>query len=231
MEKFLIPLVKRGESGPSQDNVLWQNENVYVMDNHRLALWCWFQKMEKGKRYNLLHIDAHPDLSESALLSNHSDLWSMSLDDYRNTWQKEVNLPLFRWDNYIEIFLKKYPELVGKTVSATHFLGSNKSLSEEIKAYDLAKFMREVFSGKKYVNDLDWIVNLDLDYFFSAASEKLQLFSDEYIQLISEMLHEGLRLGGIKILTIALSPECCGSWEKAEMLLGKISEKYKKVFR
>jgi len=223
MSQFLIPLVNRGESASSKDNVLWQKDNIFVMDNHRLALWCWFQVLEKKKSYNLFHIDAHPDMSESALKNFNHDLWSLSLDDYRATWQEDINLPLFRWDNYLEIFLRKYPELIGVTLSSTHHLGSSKELSEEIKPFDLVKRIHEIFSGKKYVNDLGWIVNLDLDYFFSAAPEKFELFSEEYVSSIALSIKSGLSSGMISALTISLSPECCGSWEKAELMLEKFS--------
>ena len=225
MINFLIPFNSRGESGASSDNVLWQNENVYVMDNHRLALWCWFQKMEKGRRYNLLHIDAHPDLSESALRESvQHNIEEMSLETYRKLWQDEVNLPLFRWDNYLEYFLKKYPEQVGKTISATHHLGSKKELSEEIRDYDLVKFASGLFSEKKYINDLPWIVNLDLDYFFSAAPEKLELFSHSFVKSLSKSIRQGLENGMVQVLTISLSPECCGSWDKAEEMLEFLGE-------
>ncbi len=223
MKEILIPLLNRGFSGPSEDNILTREKNIYVMDNHRLALWSWFQEIKKGERYNLLHIDAHPDLNESALKHFHHDLWEMSLDEYRFLWQDDINTPLFRWDNYLEVFLKNYPECVGLTMSATHHLGSTKELSVEIKPFDLVKSCSEIFSEKKYVNDLGWIVNLDLDYFFSATPEKLQLFSDEYIGNIADSLQMGLENGMIKVLTIALSPECCGGWDKAEMMLEKVS--------
>lgn len=223
MSKFLIPLIKRGDSASSKDNVLWNDENIYVMDNHRLALWCWFQKMKKGQRYNLFHIDAHPDLSESALKYFHHDLWSMTLAEYREAWQEDINMPLFRWDNYIEVFLQKYPELVGKTVSATHHLGSSKELSEEVRAYDLVKYLKGLFSGERFVNDLPWIMNLDLDYFFSAAPEKLALFSDEVVGELSRIIQMGLENKMIEVFTISLSPECCGSWEKAEAMLSQFS--------
>jgi hypothetical protein len=221
---ILIPLKNRGESTSSSDNLLWENNSIYVMDNHRLALWCWFQKLEINKRYNLFHIDAHPDLSESALKNFNHDLWNMSLDSYRTCWQSDVNLPLFRWDNYLEIFLKKYPELVGVTISATHHLGSSKELSQEVKPYELIKVFGEIFTNKKYVNDFEWIVNLDLDYFFAAQPLKIKLFSDEYIEALANLIKQGLNNGLIKVLTISLSPECCGSWENAELMLAKFSK-------
>lgn len=222
---FLIPLVERGPSTSHQDNVLWNEGSVFVMDNHRLALWCWFQKLKKNKKYNLFHIDAHPDMNESALKHFNHDLWSMPLSEYRTTLQQDINTPLFRWDNYLEIFLRNYPEVLGKTFSATHQLGSDKKLSEEIRPLHLARFCHSVFSGQQFVNDLPWIVNLDLDYFFSSAPQKFELFSDEYIDSISKSLKTGLDNGMIDILTISLSPECCGSWEKAEAMLGKFHRK------
>lgn len=221
---FLIPLIFRGESASSQDNFLWQEKNIFVMDNHRLALWCWFQMMQKGKRYNLFHIDAHPDMNESALKYFNHDLWSLSLDDYRNAWQDDINMPLFRWDNYIEVFLKNYPELIGQTISATHHLGSGKELAEEVKPYDLVKKLNEIFSGKKFINPYPWIFNLDLDYFFSAAPEKMELFADDFIQSIGDSINLGLKNGLIETLTISLSPECCGSWARAEIMLSKFSK-------
>jgi hypothetical protein len=220
---FLIPLNHRGPSVSSNDNFLWREKNIFVMDNHRLALWSWFQVMQTGQRYNLFHIDAHPDMSESALKYFNHDLWTLSLEDYRNAWQADINMPLFRWDNYVEIFIRKYPGLVGHTMSATHHLGSAKGLLEEVKPFDLAKKLNEIFSGDKFINDLPWIMNLDLDYFFSATPEKLELFSEDYILSIAHSIKQGLTDGVIAVLTISLSPECCGSWEKAESMLKKFS--------
>jgi len=223
MSKFLILLKNRGESASSTDNFLWRDKNIFVMDNHRLALWCWFQAMKKGQRYNLFHIDAHPDMSESALKYFSHDLWSMSLEDFRTTWQEDINMPLFRWDNYIEIFLQKYPAQVGHTVSATHHLGSGKGLSEEVKPYDLLKRMNEIFGGEKYVNELPWIFNLDLDYFFSAAPEKVELFNDAFVKSLGESIKSGIENRMIEVLTVSLSPECCGSWKNAESMLEKFA--------
>jgi hypothetical protein len=221
--KYLIPLIQKGESAASTDNFLWQKGNVFVMDNHRLALWCWFQVLEKTKKYNIFHIDAHPDMSESALKFFCHDLWEMPLAEYRSTWQDDINMPLFRWDNYLEIFLRKYPGLIAMTLSSTHHLGSSKELSSEIKPFDLVKKLNEIFSGKNYFNESTWIVNLDLDYFFSAAPEKLPLFSSEYVESVANSLKIGLASGLIAALTISLSPECCGSWEKSEEMLTKFS--------
>jgi len=223
-KKIFIPLTTRGASADSRDNFLASVDNIFVMDNHRLALWCWFQKIQKAERYNLFHIDAHPDLSESGLKEFNHDLWTISLDDYRSAHQKEVNSPLFRWDNYIEIFLQKYPENVGHTISATHHLGSTKDLKEVVKPIDLVRRLDDLFSERIYLNDLPWIVNLDIDYLFSSRPQKLPLFSEEYVEAVALSIKRGLDNGMIKVLTIALSPECCGGWEKAEVMLKRFQQ-------
>ncbi len=222
MKINLIPFAARGPSGDSLDNLLTKENNIYVMDNHRLALWCWFQSIKKAKRYNLFHIDAHPDMSQSGLADSHQDLWNLSLEEYRTALQVDINTPLFRWDNYLEIFLQKYSDNVGHTISATHHLGSNKGLQEEVKPLELIKRLDDIFSEKIYVNNLTWIVNLDLDYFFSSRPQKLQLFSDEFIDALTMSIRQGLDNGAIEVLTVALSPECCGGWDKAFGMLTKV---------
>jgi hypothetical protein len=67
-------------------------------------------------------------------------------------------------------------------------------------------------------------VNLDIDYFFSSQPQKLALFSDEFVDAVACTLKKGLGNGMIKVLTIALSPECCGGWEKAESMLLKFQK-------
>ena len=69
-------------------------------------------------------------------------------------------------------------------------------------------------------------MNLDLDYFFSAAPEKIQLFGDDFIEGLNKAIRLGLDNGMIDVLTISLSPECCGSWEKAEEMLLKFGVKF-----
>lgn len=44
--------------------MLWQNEKVYVMDNHLSAAWCWLQSCDPEKKYNFMHIDRHYDMLE-----------------------------------------------------------------------------------------------------------------------------------------------------------------------
>ena len=58
---WLLPWKERGASGALKDNFLWRSERLYVMDNHRLALWCWFQHIEEWHNWTYVHIDRHFD--------------------------------------------------------------------------------------------------------------------------------------------------------------------------
>lgn len=231
---YLIPFLSRGFSGSVADHLLYKSKEVplYVMDNHRLAMWCWFDALKdvhagKSGEYNLLHIDAHPDLSTIGLDQfNHdqSDVSQLTLEEYRQYWDHEHNIPLIRWDNYLTFFLHRYQNLVKNhnTFSATHKMGSSKTLHHDILPHELVRFMDNYLGEKIFYNTNKWIVNLDLDYFFSPQPDKLIIFSDEFLNRIAKVLKAGLDNGSIEVLTIALSPECCGSWEKAESLLSKM---------
>lgn len=221
---FLIPFKGRNQSEKTHDNILFQEKNIYIMDNHRLALWCWFQKLDINESYNLFHIDAHPDMAYSAndvFLNKKIDMWSLSLNEYQTLMQENYNIPLFRWDNYIQVLLNFYPQLVKKenTYSATHKVGSEETLAVDISSHRLLSELNGIFFGQKFINENKWIVNLDLDYFYSSLPDKTPMFSTEYLSACAHSLKSGLDNGMIRVLTIALSPECCGGWEKAEQIL------------
>jgi hypothetical protein len=61
MGEWLIPWRERGYSGQVRDNLLWRLDRLYVMDNHRLALWCWWQRLPESERWHYLHVDCHYD--------------------------------------------------------------------------------------------------------------------------------------------------------------------------
>lgn len=70
-----------------------------------------------------------------------------------------------------------------------------------------------------------WIVNLDLDYFFHSSDDGcIQILSDEYIRILAQKLRNCKH--SINVLTIALSPECCGNWGNAIHALNVFMEAY-----
>lgn len=229
MEIKHIPLIQKSLSTDISDNFFYQYDNIYLMDNHRLALWAWIREIDLGKKYNLIHIDAHPDMSKAAIndyQNKNLKIENMSLDEYRTIEQDQFKVPLFRWDNYLPIFQYAYAKnFINETsLSFTHHQGSKEALANDLESIYLLREMENIFTDKIFINDNQWIVNLDLDYFFASQPSKTFLFSDEYISLIGKYLKIGLDKKIIKVLTIAFSPECCGSWENAEFAFNKLNK-------
>lgn len=230
MGKYLFKKDTFSESMNISDNFLFLRDNIYVMDNHRLALWCWYQSLKKGEQYNLIHVDAHPDMSVSGLNyfnSQNFDLSRMSLDEYRNILDPEINQPLFRWDNYLRFFMDKSEFIFDSSISFTHKLGSNATLKYDYSTSFLLKIFGDIFLERKYINDKLWIVNLDIDYFISNQPDKIMMFSDEYIDALIECIIKGCEKKMIEVVTIALSPECCGSWENSLRVFSKFNKNLK----
>lgn len=63
MPEFLVPFKGRNQTSMFGVNVLWRERNVYIMDNHRCALWCWLQEIPGEDRLSVFHVDAHYDLA------------------------------------------------------------------------------------------------------------------------------------------------------------------------
>lgn len=204
------------------------------MDNHRAAIWCWANRLSStiNKDYDLFHIDKHYDTLDSQL-----DLWISKLNSGNSVDQMTVYeflecayhhpdmgtdlFPLFRWDNYIPIFIKLYPNLIHDIYFSTHGSGTLPSWIEaqEVSPWKTHEFIEWKFSE----NSRDWIINLDLDYFYYKNDEQYsQLFSDEYINSLCSIIQRHISTNTDSILTISLSPECCGGWVNAETMLKKV---------
>lgn len=217
--KTLIPLINKKSSKDIDDNCLFSPiKNCYVMDNHRLALWCWLQSV--STKSNLIHIDAHPDLSRSGVEKYNRQthpIEKMTLDEYRFLKQEEFNVPLFRWDNYLTFFCEYYQDFINQdqSYSFTFKMGSQKKLTHDCEAIYLLSFIEGIVSNKKFYNLDPWILNLDLDYFFSSAPQKILMFSEDYLQELGRLIRIGVDQRIISVFTMALSPECCGSWDNA----------------
>ncbi len=240
-----IPLKVRGFSGPYNDNCLFQKEitktqSIYVMDNHRLALWCWLSLMYdlppsdqsesfNCSKFNFLHIDAHPDQSTFGKdichdILTREKLLNLTLEEFRAIQNPLTHTPLFQWDNYLEIFLDYFSDRVPRelTWSCTHHHGSSKELYHPLESQELIQFLDRHFTDKVYLNDFPWIINIDLDYFFTKAPHKIPMYSESYLEKIRECFLEGLLRHKIAMMTVSLSPECCGSYDHAESVLKKI---------
>jgi hypothetical protein len=221
---WLVPFKGRNYSGCYKQNFLWNKDNVYIMDNHRAALWCWFQHISKNEKIDFIHIDKHTDTLQSKLdewIVVCPDLWSIKLDDYLSFIHKHIDIPLFSWDNYGSIFLGKYGHLVNRCIFATHKVGDkpNFESTEQTNVWNVPGNLNDWIEGSRN----KWIVNLDLDYFFyECDSETYSIFlSDNYIEQIFNSIKKQLVDGKILCFTMCLSPECCGGWKAAEEICRK----------
>jgi len=216
-QKWLIPFKGRNYSGATYQNFLWKDDDkkIYIMDNHRSALWCWLQEIDLKQKIHYFHLDRHYDCLNANLdvwLNYCSDIEQMSISDYLELkYDKEY--PVFLWDNYGSIFLKKYENIIQHSLFLTYKEGDNPrtaSISEE-NAVDLLENL-------EYWTDRgNWIFNIDLDYFFYKQGDiYYQMYSDEFISTFFKIVKVKIDRDEIKVTTIALSPECCGGWKNAE---------------
>jgi len=191
------------------------------MDNHRAALWCWFQHIKPSEILNLFHIDKHNDTLAANLaswVSQCPDLYTTDLKTYlslNDSSFSEFDASLFRWDNYASIFLEKYKNQVDCCYFATYGEGDkpNHQNIVEVEPWLLNEnidYWMDESSNK-------WICNVDLDYFFHKLDErKHRMYSDQFIIDLFSKIKTLLDNDKIIVLTVCFSPECCGSWEKSE---------------
>ncbi len=202
-------------SGSVTQNLLWKDSNVFLMDNHRAALWCWQQCFDLYvEDHCILHIDRHTDALGAWLekhVSEMPDLRGLSIHDYLSakiflTTETE----LFRWDNYLSIHIEKFRDQLKGLISADHgdgdapqFEGANRPRPDALSE-NLLHWLKT--GGKS------WIVNVDLDYFFTSITTKneeeewIPLFSNEYIDIVFSQIRKGIEDGHIKVVTVCLTP-------------------------
>lgn len=220
--------------------MLWKNENVYVMDNHMSAAWCWLQSCNPAKKYNFMHIDRHYDMKDNFYEEDLKPLFEnphMSYEEFKNIKRdRDSGYCVFSWDNYIMAAYTLQPNWFHTNVFMTHKQGSQYGdwghkhfeMCEKDLLYMDWYLSQCIHKKERILNGIEcedcslpWIVNLDLDVFYTRNEPRLQLFSNEYIRLIAKLLNDSIK--NIQVLTIALSPDCLG---------GKnLKEKWANAFR
>lgn len=220
-----LPLTGKNYSGAEACSFLVQKDQFYFMDNHRLALWCWQDFFQKNKsselQYNFLHIDAHEDAKVDIDNKWWEKIQGISLNQFMKELSPVGNYSLFRWDNYLPVFVHAQQKKIRKSVFVTHDVGHAGFAHQRIKAYNLLQEFPKLF-----VDELQWIINLDLDYFYAKEYKAFLLYDTAWIKLFFNQLKAQYDKGDIALMTIALSPECCGGWDKAE----KVLEIFEEVF-
>ena len=68
-------------------------------------------------------------------------------------------------------------------------------------------------------------MNFDVDYFFDCNSDDHKYddyWTKEKINQVAYLLKSAMESGNVKVLTIAMSPECCGGWKNSYYLMEKL---------
>lgn len=233
----------------SNSLMLWRKENVYVMDNHLSAAWCWLQSCNPKKEYNFMHIDTHYDMLDCFHDEDLKPLRDNTLMSYegfeslKRSKEPGKGIAVFRNDNYIMALYTIYPNWFHTNMFLTQRKGSllfnwghTPPKIHNWEVCDIASYISKYicspnnnlteFEDKDY--KLPWIVNLDIDFFFEKNEPHSLRFSDEQIRHFAQVLNRGMQ--NIQVLTIALSPDCINcknikkGWDDAFYVLKILSE-------
>ena len=143
------------------------------MDNHRAATWCWLQHVDPDQPHSLFHIDRHYDCLNSRMTEWLEELPKNSLRELTINEYLDLDylfddlgykgrVRLFRWDNYLSIYLARYEKSMNSLVMCTHNDGDPPE--QRFTGCDIWSVPGEI----RYLDSSrgPWIFNLDLDYFF-----------------------------------------------------------------
>ena len=226
----LIPYAGRNYSHAFEQNLLWREGNIYIMDNHRAAAWCWAQAVKPAEQYSIFHIDWHTDLLQTYL-----DRWcaecppiqDMKIEEYLSLMfecDQYCKHRLFRWDNYMPIFIRQRAAFMNTFAYIWRGVGDQPWFSaQEHYAHQAPENLAYWLS-----HGGPWILNLDLDFFFIHVGDEqhLQMYSDEYVISIAREIKTAHEAGHIKCLTVAISPEMCGGWDSGLRVLAVFAKEF-----
>jgi hypothetical protein len=223
--KWLIPFKGRNDS-ISDQGFLWRHKSVYVMDSHRAATWCWLQHVDPDQSHSLLHIDQHYDCGSSRIeeVNCLPGLRHLSIDQYLALDCSPDDglggrFPVFRWDNYLSIYLARYRGSIRQLRMCTHDQGAKPE--QDSTPGDIWNIPQQIDDWLD-PTDGPWILNLDLDYFFWWVPDGRPglMVSDEYLTVSFEKIRQKIEDQTIAVTTIALTPQrsLTGGWAPAERL-------------
>lgn len=230
--EMLIDIKPRRSSYCFTTNLLYKKDNIFLMNNHRMAAWCWSQNITMRKNYTFIHIDKHYDTSSNQLSkwieTINNGINCLSLEEYNNIQYQHdqyERFPVFKWDNYIPIFHHFYSRNIIEYIFYTHGEGTFPEFLREMITEIIPYSLITDFPLNVYKKSDNLIINLDIDYFFSDGPNYNLIFSDYSIETVIATIMK-LAENKNKVLTIAISPECCGGWSNSIDFVNKYFKKY-----
>ena len=235
--EWLVPFKGRTNSGPYNQNFLWRHGSIYVMDNHRAAMWCWLQHVDPGQSHSLFHMDRHYDCQfmQEWLESCPHDLRQFGVNEYldfdyaSNGVGCSQRMPLFTWDNYLSIYLARYGNSINSLVAYVHDDGGQTAPKQHFVRGNIWRgYVWDVPGDIDHWLDSNrgpWIFNLDLDCFFWHHAERPGLMvSDAYLTTCFEKIRKRIEDRTIAVTTIAFTPSrvFTGGWEPSERLAERV---------
>ena len=226
-----LPIDNERKSFREDVAFLWKCDErpIYISDNHLTAAWSWLQECEPNERYNFIHIDQHADLSdkgEPEIIEKIKYNPKISFEDFlKFEYNNGYTHQFFQWDNFIRAIHYLFPQWFQTNLFYVH-----EDLDEQMDGQrtdwgyepfpfhkgevakvreDITQFIENNNSYQDNIVNISkhpWIVSLDLDFFWDEDLDKI--YDDEFIRDFARRINSAMP--NIKVLTIALSPDCVG---------------------
>jgi hypothetical protein len=212
-------------------DVVWRADRLYIMNNHRAALWCWRQHDGQSQTWNLLHVDRHYDARDNQLkqLLPLVPRVDAPLEEYLAAFYvlNGSRLPVVDWDTYLAFFLATEADRLKEMCFATAGQDTRPQAGgvRELSPWQLLDQLADLGGA----SEAPWIVNLDLDYFTGyrlGTHSLVQVFTPDFVRQVGGAIGDGLKDGSIGVATVATSPETTGM-HLVEPLLEWLSESWK----
>jgi hypothetical protein len=217
--EFLIPFETRSEISHITKGFLWRYENIYLMDDHRYSFLPAIFHLRAEPLINVYHLDRHYD---TKVVVEHDISLLQEFVSSHVTNDDWMPPQYITWENYLSFFLVLFRRKLRAIKMCTQHVGDLPAVPiQEIEAYKLLDELQFDFSRHCY----RFWVNLDLDFFFAGCHPPCRWIADDLIEKLADIFKQGLEDGTISLLTVAISPECCGGWEPAEKSLKILFDK------
>ncbi|PPK57337.1 uncharacterized protein UPF0489 [Malaciobacter marinus] len=185
--------------------------NIWIMDNHKWALYCWEQYRIKNKISSILvhldyHWDAINDYFEDEFLVKNMDL---------NALYNEIKNNIIRCDSFISpAIIRGYIDKVGFHCFQTGTIGFD---GDFLNRYNTTQNIHNnIEELVKEIGKQEIILDIDLDIFNTLGSRMGSVWCKEeiktYINKINPLIKQA------KIVTVAMSYNYASSNEDIEYL-------------